>query len=244
LDGVGPGSDKSGPNYDNTADVAAWSQALVRTGRDIQFVISWSLSHEYVDTWQRYTNGWRVDTDVECYCETVSSWDSSVKARWADLPSWLGVFGPQYRPDLDSMPISNNTGSGIQDGISDVERQSVMTFWSMASSPLYVGGDIYFLDASAVSILTNPEVIAVDHAGSYPTQVTGGNLQVWTKRAPGGRTYAAVYNLGSTPADITVDLHGTRPVRDVVARTDLGRSRGSWTASAVPPHGSRLIRIG
>ncbi|MER6793497.1 alpha-galactosidase, partial [Amycolatopsis mediterranei] len=193
-----------------------------------------------------YANGVRVDTDVECYCETVSTWDSSVKARWADLPDWLGVFGPQYRPDLDSMPIGNNTGSGIQDGISDVERQSVMTFWSMASSPLYVGGDIWFLDASAVSILTNPEVIVVDQTGSYPARVTGGNLQVWRKQAPDGRWYAAVYDLGATPADITVDLGtpGARLVRDVVARRDLGRFRGSWTASAVPPHGSRLIRIG
>jgi hypothetical protein len=144
------------------------------------------------------------------------------------------------------MPISNNTGSGIQDGINDVERQSVMTFWSMASSPLYVGGEIYFLDASAVSVLTNPEVIRVDQSGTYPSQVTGGNLQVWKKRAPDGRTYAAVYNLGSAPADITVDLGvpGARPVRDLVARTDLGRFRGSWTASAVPAHGSRLVRIG
>jgi len=119
----------------------------------------------------------------------------------------------------------------------------------MASSPLYVGGDIYFLDATAVSILTNPEVIRVDQAGSYASQVTGGNLQVWKKRAPDGRTYAAVYNLGSSAADITVDfaalgVRGSQPVRDLVARTDLGRSRGSWTASAVPAHGSRLVRIG
>jgi hypothetical protein len=116
----------------------------------------------------------------------------------------------------------------------------------MASSPLYVGGDIYFLDSSAVSILTNPEVIRVDQSGTYATQVTGGDLQVWEKRAPDGRTYAAVYNLGSSPADIKVDLggHGPGPVRDLVARTDLGRFRGSWTATAVPAHGSRLVRIG
>ncbi|HEY3463796.1 MAG TPA: hypothetical protein VGL47_01580 [Amycolatopsis sp.] len=45
---------------------------------------------------------------------------------------------------------------------------------------------------------------------------------------------------------MTVDLGlpGARPVRDLVARKDLGRFRGSWTASAVPPHGSRLVRIG
>jgi hypothetical protein len=236
-----------GTTADNVADIKAWSKAIDHSRRPMWLTASaWPVPRAAGPALAPYANGVRVDTDVECYCDTVSTWDSSVKARWSDLPAWQGVFGPQYRPDLDSMPISNNTGSGIQDGISDVERQSVMTFWSMASSPLYVGGDIWFLDASAVSILTNPEVIGVDRSGTYATRVTGGDHQVWKKQAPDGRVYAAVYNLGSAPADITVDLGvpGARPVRDLVARADLGRFRGSWTASAVPPHGSRLVRIG
>jgi hypothetical protein len=140
-------------------------------------------------------------------------------------------------------------GNAIQDGINDVERQSVMTFWSMASSPLYVGGDIYFMDPTAVSIVTNPEVIAVDQSGTYATQVTGGTLPVWKKLAPDGRWYVAVYNLGTSPANVTVDLgslgfYGPRRVRDLVSRTDLGSFSGSWTATSVPAHGSRLIRVG
>lgn len=35
LDGVGPGSFKSGENYDNVADVAAWQKAIAATGRPI-----------------------------------------------------------------------------------------------------------------------------------------------------------------------------------------------------------------
>lgn len=76
------------------------------------------------------------------------------------------------------------------------QRQSVMTFWSMASAPLYVGGDIYFLDDRAVSILTNPEVIGVDQSGTYPTRVAGGDLQVWKKKLHDGGWAVAVYNLG------------------------------------------------
>jgi hypothetical protein len=76
------------------------------------------------------------------------------------------------------MPISNNTGWGIQDGLNDTERQTVTTSSSMASAPLYVGGDVYFIDSKAVAILTNPEVIGVDQPGRIPTQVTGGTLQV------------------------------------------------------------------
>ena len=123
-----------------------------------------------------------------------------------------------------------------------------MTFWSMASSPLYVGGDIANLDDKAVSILTNREVIAVDQAGVIPTQVTGGSLQVWKKRLPDGRLAVAVYNLGDQTTDITVGwnqlgVKGNRKVRDLVNRQDLGSSNKSWTAKGVPAHGSRLITL-
>ena len=240
-----------GTTADNVPDIAAWSKAINHSGRRMWLTASaWPVPRPAGPALGPYANGVRVDTDVECYCNTVATWDNSVKARWADVPGWQGVFGRGFRPDLDSMPISNNTGSGIQDGINDVERQSVMTFWSLNSAPLYVGGDIYFLDDKAVSILSNPEVIAVDQSGLDAVQVTGGATQVWKQQGMYGRQVAAVFNLGSTPADITVkwsDLglsSGWHPVRDLVARGNLGWFGGSWTASAVPPHGSRLIAIG
>ncbi|MDX6314764.1 MAG: hypothetical protein QOF44_4228, partial [Streptomyces sp.] len=98
------------------------------------------------------------------------------------------------------------------------------------------------------SILSNPEVIGVDQAGRIPTQVTGGTLQVWKKQMPDGSTVAAVYNLGSSARNITVNLaslglNGTQSVRDLVSRTELGTASNSWTASGVPAHGSRLIRL-
>jgi hypothetical protein len=109
-----------------------------------------------------------------------------------------------------------------------------MSFWSMASAPLYVGGDVWFVDSKAVSILTNPEVIAVDQAGRIPTQVTAGNLQVWKKQLADGSTVVGVFNLGSSAANISVPfsglgLGGTASVRDLVSRTDLGTATGTIT---------------
>lgn len=237
-----------GVTADNVADVKAWSTAIDHSGRKMWLTASaWPVDIAAADGLSTAANGVRVDSDVECYCGTISSWGSSVSARWADLPNWLSHVTPSYRPDLDSMPINNNTGSGVQDGINDTERQSVFNFWSMASAPLYVGGDIYFMDSKALSILSNPEVIAVDQSSVTPRQVVSGNLQVWAKTI-GTSTYAAVYNMGSGASDITVNwsalgLAGNGTVRDVDARTSLGTFNGSWTASAVPAHGSRLIRI-
>ncbi|MFC0434976.1 glycoside hydrolase family 27 protein [Kutzneria buriramensis] len=239
-----------GTTADNVADIQAWSRAIDRSGRNMWLTTSaWPVPQSIESQLSGYTNDVRIDTDVECYCGTLATWSSSVSARWNDLPNWLAGLSPGYFPDLDSMPISNNSGSAIQDGISSTERQSVMTFWSMASAPLYVGGDVYFLDSGAVSILTNPEVVAVDQSARFPTRITGGTLQKWRKQLPDGSWAVAVYNLGSSSANITVNwgdlgIGGSHPVRDLASRTDLGSFNGSWTATGVPAHGSRLIKVG
>ncbi|MFJ8924992.1 glycoside hydrolase family 27 protein [Streptomyces sp. NPDC102364] len=238
-----------GVTKDNVEDIKAWSTAIDHSGRKMWLSASaWPVDLEAGDGLRPHANGVRVDTDIECYCDTTSTWTSSVDDRWTDLPKWLPkLSAPSYFGDLDSMPINNNSGSGLQDGINDTERQSVMTFWSMASSPLYVGGDIYFLDDKAKAILTNPEVIAVDQAAVLPKQLRSGDTQVWTKRV-GHDTYLAVYNMGSSATDIRVNfkdlgVHGPQRLRDVVARENLGSFKGSWTASSVPAHGSRLIKL-
>ncbi|NEB81143.1 glycoside hydrolase family 27 protein [Streptomyces sp. SID14478] len=238
-----------GVTKDNVDDIEAWSTAIDHSGRSMWLTASaWPVDLAAGDGLKGHANGVRVDTDVECYCETTSSWTSSVDDRFTDLPAWLPkLSAPGYLADLDSMPINNNTGSGLQDGLTDTERQTVMSFWSMASAPLYVGGDIYFLDDKAKAILTNPEVIAVDQSAVLPRQVRSGDTQVWTKKV-GGATYLGVFNLGSSATDIKVDLKdlglsGTRKVRDLVDRKDLAAASGSWTAPAVPAHGSRLIKL-
>ncbi len=230
-------------------DIEHWQAALAQTGRPMWLTVSaWPVPLALAPSIRDAGQSVRVDTDVECYCGTVSSWGSSVSARWSDLPGWLPYLGPGHYPDLDSMPINNDSGTALQDGIDDVERQSVMTFWSMASSPLYVGGDIYFMDGRAQAILSNPEVIAVDEAAVMPTQTVAGTLQQWRKPLPDGTLALAVYNLGGATASVTVDfaslgLQGDVSLRDLVARAELGVFTGSWTAANVPAHGSRLVRV-
>jgi len=238
-----------GTTADNGPDIIAWQKALAQTGRPIWFTVSaWPVPLSLGAEIRNAGNGVRVDTDIDCYCSTISTWTASVNQRWNDLPGWLPYLGVGHFPDLDSMPINNNTGSGVQDGISDIERQSVMTMWSMASSPLWVGGDIYFMDATAQSILSNPEVIAIDQSAVIPQQVVGGNLQVWKKALPDGTVAVAVFNLGSTPASITVNFGSTGvvgdvSVRDLVGRNELGVFTDNWTAANVPAHGSRLVKL-
>ncbi|MEV4754362.1 carbohydrate-binding protein [Micromonospora sp. NPDC049559] len=245
LDGVGPGSFKSGDNYNNVADVAAWRDAIAATGRPIHLELSWSLDINHAADWQRYSNGWRIDTDVECYCNTLVSWENSVDDRFDDAPAWSRKAGPGGWNDLDSLDV----GNGAMDGLTKAERQTYMTLWAIAKSPLYTGDDLTRLDDYGLSLLTNREVIAVDQNGGAPARpvTPSGEQQVWAAKNPDGGYTVALFNLGDAPASVTAQwaslgFTGNASVRDLWNRKNLGTYKNKIT-EALPAHGSRLFTV-
>ncbi|GGN88989.1 hypothetical protein GCM10011579_083250 [Streptomyces albiflavescens] len=245
LDGVGPGSFKSGDNYNNVPDVAAWQKAIASAGRPIHLELSWSLDIGHAADWKKYSNGWRIDTDVECYCNTLVTWENSVDDRWDDAPAWSNKAGPGGWNDLDAIDV----GNGEMDGLTKAERQSYMTLWAINKSPLFTGDDLTRLDSYGVSLLTNKEVIAVDQNDSPVARpVTPvGDQQVWgTKNADGSYT-VALFNLGDSPASVTAHwasfgFTGNASVRDLWNKANLGTYKNKIT-EALPAHGSRLFTI-
>ncbi|WNV84265.1 glycoside hydrolase family 27 protein [Umezawaea sp. Da 62-37] len=244
LDGVGPGSGRAGADYDNRDEVAAYRKALDATGRKIHFEVSWSLDIAAIDTWKAHTNGWRIDTDVECYCDTLVTWENSVDNRWADLPQWVRHAGPGGWNDLDSLDV----GNGRMDGITPDERRSYMTLWSIAAAPLYTGDDVTKLDELGEQLLTNPEVLAVNQQGRPAKPVEEGvDQQTWWVENTDGSFTVALFNLASTPKAVQgrwsdLGLSGAGRVRDLWARKDIGTFGGGYGA-VLPPHGSRLFKV-
>ncbi|MEU9211840.1 carbohydrate-binding protein [Streptomyces sp. NPDC048415] len=245
LDGVGPGSFKSGDNYNNVADVAAWNKAIATAGRPIHLELSWSLDIGHAADWKKYSNGWRIDTDVECYCNTLVTWENSVNDRWDDAPAWSNKAGPGGWNDLDAIDV----GNGEMDGLTKAERQSYMTLWAINKSPLFTGDDLTKLDSYGVSLLTNKEVIAVDQNDSPVARpiTPVGDQQVWgTKNADGSYT-VALFNLGDAPASVSADwasfgFTGNATVRDLWNKANLGTYKNKIT-EALPAHGSRLFTV-
>ncbi|WP_306190767.1 CBM35 domain-containing protein [Streptomyces sp. MK5] len=245
LDGVGPGSGKSGDQYDNVADVAAWRKAIAATGRPIHLEVSWSLDYGHVADWKKYSNGWRIDTDVECYCNTLVSWENSVDDRFDDAPAWTRHAGPGGWNDLDSLDI----GNGEMDGLTKAERQTYATLWAIAKSPLYTGDDLTKLDSYGLSLLTNTEVIAVNQGGTPPAApVTAADpQQVWAAMNPDGTYTVALFNLADKPASVTahwstLGFTGKAKLRDLWNHENLGTYTDKVT-QALPAHGSRLFRV-
>jgi hypothetical protein len=245
LDGVGPGSGKSGDQYDNVADVAAWNKAITATGRPIHLELSWSLDIGHAADWKKYSQGWRIDTDVECYCNTLVSWENSVDDRWDDAPAWTGHAGPGGWNDLDSLDV----GNGDMDGLTKAERQSYATLWAIAKSPLYTGDDLTRLDSYGLSLLTNKEVIALNQGNTSPARpVTPSDpQQVWAAKNPDGSYTVALFNLADRPAAVSANwaalgFTGKAGVRDLWNHENLGTYKDKVT-QALPAHGSRLFTV-
>ncbi len=236
IDGVG--------SFD-LPDVQAWSTALKQSGRPILFDLSNELNVNYGSTWRTLANAWRIDGDVECYnCgSNLTSWNHVI-GRFTDAPKWVKYAGPGGWNDLDALQVSD----GARNGISNDERQTYMTLWSIEAAPLYAGDDLIHMDNYGLSLLTNKEVIAVDQAGhpAHPvSQAT--NEQVWFSNNGNGTYTVALFNLGNARATVTVNwsslgINGSHSVRDLWSHSNLGNFNGSFSAT-LNAHASRLLTI-
>jgi hypothetical protein len=245
MDFVGPGGGRVAA--DNRADIQQWHTALTRTGRPIHLELSNSLSFADAATWAKYSNGWRIEGDVECYSHCpgfLTNWDSRVSLRFNDVPKWLPFAGPGHWNDLDSLEV----GNADKEGLTPDERQSMMTLWSIEAAPLLLGTDLTKLDPADHAMLRNREVIAVDQAGqpAHPlSQATG--QQVWSAHNRDGSYTVALFNLDATTATVGVTwsslgINGPVHARDLWSHTNLGVAPTGFSAS-LAPHASRLLRV-
>jgi alpha-galactosidase len=246
LDGVGDS---------DIADVQAWSTALAQTGRPIWLELSNNLPIEDASTWSSLANGWRTDGDIECYCwpggagstnpvrTPLTTWDN-VSGRFDTAAAWQPDVGPGGWNDFDSLEI----GNGSDDGLTVPERQSAMTLWSMADSPLILGSNLAKLNPADLAMLTNQAVISVDQDGVAAARIVDdGDGQAFSKRESNGDHVIALYNTSAT-ATTTVSVPlAAAGISGSVTATNLwtGASAGSISGTysvTLGPGAVQLIR--
>ena len=241
LDGVGPGSDSEIDSRDN---VKAYYLAFKKTHRPIWLELSWRMDHNYVGFWQRFSNGRRVTDDIDSHDQFMTGWDE-VRTRITEEPLWSEDAGPgKGWNDFDAMPVGNPS----LDGLTDDERQSLVSFWAVECAPLYTGDDLTNLDELGLKLLTNDDVIAVDQAGRPAVQMVGGSQQIWRVDNGDGTYTLDLLNLGSESTAINANwdflgFSGPQKVRDLWGQTDLGVFQSEYQ-TVLRPHASMLIRVG
>lgn len=234
--------DMSRPYDAHAPEIEAASAAIARSGRPI--LLSLSPGETPVangDHVRAHAQMWRISDDF---------WDewSLLDAQFVRLENWQRFAGPGGWPDADMLPLGRLALGQRDTKFTPAEQRTLMTLWSIARSPLIMGGDLRHLDAPTLALLTNPEVIAVNQASTAnrPLQVQDG-MRAWTAKAANGATYVALFNPGEKPLRPGVDLRwlnlkGPVRVRDLWARRDLGTAATRVEAD-LPPHGTGLYRL-
>ena len=198
----------------------------------------------------RNANMWRVSDDF---------WDTwpALRAQFERLRKWAPFAGPGHFPDADMLPLGAirsvaGYGGGNWTRFTHDEQVTMMTLWSIARSPLVMGGDVTRNDAFTLSLLTNAEVIAVDQASSGNHQLFNRDGHVaWVADVPrSADIYLAIFN--TTDDDIERDSTASLAIRELgfVASgvrelwqgRDLG-AVGSQFAPRMPRHGAALYRV-
>jgi hypothetical protein len=182
--------DLSRPYPANQAEVAAVRTAIDRTGRPMVLSLSpGETALTAADHVKRHANMWRISDDF---------WDNwpALAEQFERLRKWAPSCGPGHWPDADMLPfgvldLGRRTTHFTRD-----EQRTVMTLWSMARSPLIMGGDLTKLDEFTLALLTNDEVLAVDQYSSGGRELFNQKSLIgWIADAPNSTDkYVALFN--------------------------------------------------
>jgi alpha-galactosidase len=244
----------NGDDREARARFAKMGEALRRAGRPMVYSVSapgpgwrwaaslgahlWRTSIDIKDNWDRMANNGFGEDGLERF---------AAPGHWND-PDMLEV-GNNGRDNtvadatLVQAPI-------YRKGMSEEEYRTHMSLWCLLAAPLIVGADLSHLKPSDLSILTNPEVVAVDQD---PLGIQGrrvakeGPLEVWMRPLAGGSRAVGLFNRELGTMALTayfreIGVGENARVRDLWAGKDLGGFHEKYTAN-VPGHGVVLIQV-
>jgi len=215
--------------------------ALNKTGRAILYsMCEWGVDNPA--TWAGPVgNSWRTTGDIH------PTWASMLGNL--DKNNLVSAFAaPGGWNDADMLEVGNP-------GMTNTEYIAHFSLWALIKSPLLVGADVTSISAQTLTILTAPEVIAVnqDPLGIQGRRVQRHNAtqtEVWAGPLADHSVAAVLLNRGSSDNDITVlwprvglNSNTLCTVRDLWKRKTVTPTvSGSWTTT-VPAHGVVFVRI-
>ncbi|HYB60571.1 MAG TPA: glycoside hydrolase family 27 protein [Methylomirabilota bacterium] len=241
-------------------EIRMLSAAIAKTGRPI--VLSLSPGPAPIEKYfelREYAQMWRISNDIWDLWHSTSDYPQGVGDQFATAAKWAGLAQPGHWPDADMLPLGElgpapGWGAPRTTRLTHDEQRTLITLWSIFHSPLIVGGDLTKMDDWTLSLLTNPEVLAVDqHAWDSRVPFDDGKITAWTADS-GVAYYIAVFNRTDTAQDVDLtwqDLkltwrgrnrpHSNAMVRDLWQHDDIGPAVG--LRLRLPAHGCALYEV-
>jgi alpha-galactosidase len=236
-------------------EIRMLSTALGKTGRSIVLSLSPGPAPlEKTDEMRQYSQMWRISNDIWDLWHSTVEYPQGLGDQFANVAKWAGVAQPGHWPDADMLPLGRlgpepGWGQVRDTRLTHDEQRTLMTLWSIFPSPLMVGGELPSADAWTTSLLTNPEVIAMDQhsTGNHP-MITTDKVVVWVAQSSLTKSqYLAVFNISESSQAFQYawkDLGFTGPkykLRDLWQGKDTGVAASMKVT--VPPHGVVLYSL-
>lgn len=173
------------------AEIEGIRKAIDKCGRPIIFSTSpGDTPLEEAEHISQHANQWRISGDF---------WDDwkALHEQFDRCRKWAPYAKDGHFPDADMLPLGI-VAMGRPTKFTRDEQYTLMTLWSMARSPLILGGDMTKLDDFTLSLLTNNEVLAVDQNSENNHQLfTQEGAIAWIADVPNSRDkYLALFNTG------------------------------------------------
>jgi alpha-galactosidase len=239
-------------------EIHMMSAALKKSGRAIVFSLSPGPTPiEQADDVRKYAQMWRISDDFWDVWKKPegdsSPFPQSLTRQFTKLAQWSPHVEPGHWPDADMLPLGYlgpkpGWGDPRHSRLTEDEARTLLTLWSIARSPLVLGANLTQMDAFTESLLTNPEVIAVDQlsSGNKPVIQTASTV-VWTAKGSDGKQYVAVFNISETEQTLSYswkELGLSKAgyiVRDLWQMKDLGTQSGLKVT--LVPHAAALYSV-
>jgi len=234
------------------AEIEGIARAIAKCGRPI--VLSLSIGDERVTRHAEHRKAhaelWRIGPDLH------DEWPQ-VRETFEFLPRWMPHIGSGCWADPDMLPLgmlhlrewAGNQANPHRTKLTRDEQVTLMTLWCISRAALMFAGDLPSCDDWTLSLLTNPEVLAVNqHSSNNRELFRDRDLRAWLADVPDSFAhYLALFNLGEeAPLETTIPLAELSlprcRVRDLWARREIGVVEEALEIS-LPPHASVLYRV-
>jgi len=236
-------------------EIRMLSQALRKTGRPIVLSLSpGPAALDKAEELSKYAQMWRISDDVWDLWHSDEQFPSGIQNQFARAAKWAAIPGPGHWPDADMLPLGRlEPVAGWQNPrstrLTHDEQSTQLTLWSIFRSPLMMGGNLTLCDKWTESLLTNPEVIAVNQhsRGNHPVIQTD-KMAVWYANTISDEEYyVAVFNLSDFVLSSEISWTdaglpgGEYLLRDLWEHKNLGPAE--LLEVKLAPHASVLYKV-
>ncbi len=230
--------------YSAKSEIEAIRKAIDNCGREIVLSLSPGPAPiEHVEHLSENANMWRMTGDF------WDHWDK-LKKMFDYCEKWYPYVKEGCWPDCDMLPLGRlclnaecNGAAARYTGFTHAEQITMLTLWSIFRSPLMLGGEQRENDEFTLSIITNPEVIAVNqHSHSGKPVYSDEKIKIWQCTDENGKKVIGIFNIDDEPCAYTLSEELTGKdftLRDLWARENIGKV----SEITVDAHGARMFTI-